>query len=173
MNYRIFRSHGEGTFSREDFRMIGDNVVFEAGVLVFHPENISIGSNVYVGHYTLLKAYHENELRIGNDVWIGQNCFLHAAGGIFIEDQVGIGPGVMILTSSHLDQDRQVPIVFSDLSFAPVRICSKSDIGVGSIMLPGVTVGEGTQVGAGSVVTHDTPPYSVVAGVPARVIRYR
>lgn len=168
-----YRSHGDGKFQLSDFKRAGDNIIFEVGALVFHPENISLGNNIYIGHYTLLKGYYQNEMIIDDNVWIGQQCFFHSAGGIHIEENVGIGPGTMILTSRHSEQGREIPILFSTLEMAPVRIGRNSDIGVGSIILPGVTIGEGTQVGAGAVVTADTEPYSVVAGAPARLLRVR
>ena len=59
------------------------------------------------------------------------------------------------------------------LHFAPVRIGAGSDIGVGAILLPGITLGKGVQVGAGAVVTRDVPDYAIVAGNPARVLRLR
>ncbi|MBI4852356.1 MAG: acyltransferase [Acidobacteria bacterium] len=168
-----YRSHGSGTFQLTDFKRVGDNVIFEAGTLVFHAENISLGNNIYIGHYAILKAYYRNEMVIGDNVWIGQQCFFHSAGGIFIEENVGIGPGTQILTSRHSEEGREIPILFSTLEMAPVRIGRNSDIGVGSIILPGVSIGEGCQVGAGSVVTADTEPFSVVAGTPARLLRLR
>ena len=73
---RRYRSEGTGGFDIKDFKSIGDNVVFEMGVLVFHPEKISIGRNVYVGHNTILKGYYKNEFIIGDHTWIGQGCFL-------------------------------------------------------------------------------------------------
>ncbi|MCS6886484.1 MAG: acyltransferase [Acidobacteriota bacterium] len=170
---KLYSSHGDGTFRREDFKQIGSNVIIERGAMVFHPENISLGNNIYVGHYAILKAYYRNEMVIEDNCWIGQFCFFHSAGGIHIEQNVGIGPGVMILTSRHSEQGRGIPILFSEIEEAPVRICRNSDIGVGSIILPGVVIGEGTQVGAGAVVSRSTEPYSVVAGVPARLIRMR
>ena len=93
------RSHGNGSFRPEDFRALGPDCVFETGALVFHPENISLGRNVYVGHYAILKGYYRNELRIGDETWIGQQVFMHAAGGLTIGARVGIGPAVKILTS--------------------------------------------------------------------------
>src|SRR5439155_20350218 len=66
------RSHGTGAFSREQFAVLGEDVVFETGVLVFHPETIEIGSAVYGGHYTILKGYHRNKMTIGDGTWIGQ-----------------------------------------------------------------------------------------------------
>jgi acetyltransferase-like isoleucine patch superfamily enzyme len=168
-----FASHGTGRFQPSDLRSIGANVVFEEGVLVFHPEKVSIGDNVYVGHGTILKGYHQNEMVIGSNTWIGQRCFFHSAGGIYIGDSVGIGPGVNILTSSHRDDETDVPVIHQELTFACVRVGAGSDIGVGAILLPGVVIGEGAVVGAGSVVTRDVSRFCVVAGNPARVLRSR
>lgn len=147
--------------------------MFEEGVLVFHPENVALGRNVYVGHQAILKGYHRNLLAIGDESWIGQQCFLHSAGGLAIGRRVGVGPGVRILTSAHREAGRDVPILFSPLELAPVSVEDDADLGVGATLLPGVTVGRGAQVGAGAVVTEDVPPYTVVAGVPARRLRER
>jgi acetyltransferase-like isoleucine patch superfamily enzyme len=148
-------------------------VVFEDGVRVWHPEQITIGENVYVGHDTMLKAYYKNELSIGDDTWIGQGVFMHSAGGISIGARVGIGPGVKMLTSSHDISDRAIPILASPLCLAPIVVEDDSDIGVGAIIMPGVTIGQGAQVGAGAVVTRDVEAYAVVAGNPATVLRHR
>jgi acetyltransferase-like isoleucine patch superfamily enzyme len=170
---RRYSSHGDGRFNPGNFKKIGANIIFEEGALVFHPENISLGNNIYVGHYAMLKGYYKNEMIIEDNVWIGQFCFFHSAGGLHIEENVGIGPGTLILTSRHSEQGRSIPILFSDIETAPVHVGRNSDIGVGSIILPGVTIGEGTQVGAGAVVAEDTEPYSIVTGVPARLLRMR
>lgn len=166
------RSHGTG---RAPWQFIhrGDDVVIEEGVLIFHPETISIGSNVYVGHQTILKGYFKNEMTIGDGTWIGQQCFLHSAGGIEIGKGVGIGPGVKVLTSTHAETPFPTPIMQGEIAFAPVHIGDGSDIGIGAIILPGVTIGAGVQVGAGAVVTEDVAEGMIVAGVPARVIRAR
>src|SRR5438445_10787610 len=81
---KLFRTHGTGEIDRARFRRLGDNVIFEPGAMVFHAEQISIGDNVYVGHYCILKGYYRNEMVMGDNVWIGQQCFLHSAGGITI-----------------------------------------------------------------------------------------
>lgn len=169
----LYRSHGTGEFKTSDFSAIGEHVVFEAGVLIFHAQNIRLGTNVYLGHGTILKGYHKNEMVIGDNVWIGQNCFFHSAGGIRIASDVGIAPHVKILTSVHDEAGRDVPIPRSPLRFAEVVIEEGADIGIGTIILPGVTIGKGAQIGAGSVVTKDVEPYAVVAGVPAKVLRFR
>ena len=166
-------SHGTGTFRPQDFAACGEHCVFETGVLVFHPENIHLGNNVYVGHQTILKGYYKNTLSIGDETWIGQQCFLHSAGGLTIGQRVGIGPGVKIITSSHRDTDRSVPILFSPITFAPVTIEDDVDIGVGAILLPGVSIGRGAQIAAGAVVVKNIPAYAIAMGVPARVTRER
>ena len=168
------QSHGSGRVIREQLGACGDGVVFEPGALVFHPENIEIGADVYVGHYAILKAYYKNKLVIGDRTWIGQQVFMHAAGGIAIGVRVGIGPGVKILTSTHeLPDDPTTPIMDGALRLAAVTLCDGCDIGTGAIILPGVRVGVGAQVGAGAVVTSDVPDGAIVAGVPARVLRTR
>lgn len=165
------RSHGTGA-PPWTFRSLGEGTVIEDHVLVFHPENITIGSDVYIGHQTILKGYFQNEMIIGNGSWIGQQCFLHSAGGILIGNNVGIGPGVQILTSAHdIEQERDHPIMHRPVQFAEVRIGDGSDIGVRSVILPGVTLGSFVQVGAGAVVTKSFPDRSIIAGVPARLLR--
>ncbi len=167
------RSHGDGAFRAEQLRRCGPDCVFEAGVLVFHPESIELGRNVYVGHHAILKGYHRNTMRIGDETWIGQQAFLHSAGGIEIGARVGIGPGVRIITSAHAEAGRELPILSSPIELAPVVIEDDCDLGVGAIVLPGVHIGRGAQIGAGAVVTQDIPAYAVAVGVPAKVTRER
>ena len=172
-NHRMHVTHGSGNFKLSDFNSIGQNVIFEKGILVFHPENISIGNNVYIGHNTILKGYFKNEMIIGDHTWIGQGSFFHAAGGIRIGKAVGIGPMTKILTSTHLENDFSKPILFHDIELNKVTIEDGSDIGIGSIILPGTRVGQGSIIGAGSVVTKDILPFSVAAGNPAKLLRAR
>lgn len=167
------RSYGNGGFKREDFASIGENVIIENGALVLEAKHISIGSNVYIGHYAILRGYDRNEMVIGDDTWIGQFCYINSAGGVYIGSRVGIGPGVKIMSSRHGEEGRDVPVMLCDLEFAKVVVEHDCDIGMGAIILPGVTVGRGSQVGAGAVVTKDVQPYAVVAGVPAHKIRER
>jgi acetyltransferase-like isoleucine patch superfamily enzyme len=170
---RRYSTHGSGAFRPEDFRRIGDNVILEPGILVFHPENIELGSNLYIGHYAILKGYYRNAMVIGDNSWIGQRAFLHSAGNLLIGRNVGIGPGVQIITSFHEEAGTEVPILFSAIREAPVEIEDDCDIGIGAIILPGVHIGHSTQIGAGAVVTRDIPACSVAFGVPAKVIRQR
>lgn len=180
------RTHGTGRFERGQLLRCPDSVVIEEGVLIFHPENVSLDEDVYVGHGAILKGYYKNQLRIGRGTWIGQGAFFHSAGGIEIGEQVGIGPRVSILTSAHelpetpespdsLDSQGSelydTPVLCRPLRFAAVRLEDGCDIGVGAVILPGVTIGRLAQVGAGAVVTRDVPPRAIVAGNPARVLR--
>lgn len=168
------RSHGTGEIDATALRALGTGVIFEPGALIFHPENVSIGDDVYVGHRAILKGYHVNELVIGAGTWIGQGVFLHAAGGLSIGNRVGIGPGAHVITSSHhLAAASTAPVMDGALEFAAVRLEDGCDIGVGAIILPGVTVGKGAVVGAGAVVTGSVPAGAVVAGNPARLLRQR
>jgi len=166
------KTHGTGQFTCNDFQSIGYNVIIEDGVKIFHPETIAIKDNVYIGHDTILHGYPDSVLFIDHDVWIGPQCYFHGAGGIYIQDNVGIGPGVRILTSYHdLNIDKSEPIRLHRLKFKAVVLESGCDIGISSTILPGVTVGCLSQVGAGAVVTKDVGYRHIVAGNPAELVR--
>ena len=171
--HKKYTTHGNGEIDKKKFRQLGTNVIFEKGVLVFHQENVRIADNIYIGHNTILKGYYKNEMSIGSNSWIGQNCFFHSAGGIEIGEGVGIGPYVKILTSMHQETDINKPILFEPIEFEQVILKDGCDIGVGTIILPGVTIGEGAIIGAGAVVTKNIPDYTVAVGNPAKVIRKR
>ncbi|MFD1140869.1 DapH/DapD/GlmU-related protein [Larkinella insperata] len=104
---------------------------------------------------------------IGKNVFINHACSFLDIGGITIEDDVQIGPRVNITSENHpLDPaDRQTLIP------RPVVIKRNAWIGAGATILPGVTVGENAVVAAGAVVSRDVPPNTVVAGIPAKVIK--
>jgi len=172
-NDKIFKSHGDGSFCKKDFKHYGNNIIIEKGVLIFHPETISLANNIYIGHNTILKGYYKNYLEIGEGTWIGQNCFLHSAGKLKIGKAVGIGPCVKILSSYHMDSDINIPVMHNTIEFEEVVVKDGVDIGVGAIILPGVRIGKGSIIGAGSVITRDVEEYTVVAGNPARLLRKR
>jgi acetyltransferase-like isoleucine patch superfamily enzyme len=109
-------------------------------------------------------------LRIGDWCHVGKDVFLDLRQAIEIEDRVTISMRVTILT--HLDEGHS-PLGAGSLAprEAPVRICRGAYLGAGCTILQGVTVGECAVVAAGAVVRNNVPPYSVVAGVPARVVK--
>lgn len=105
--------------------------------------------------------------RVGKNVFVNFGCTFLDQGGITLEDGVFIGPGVKILTEAHPEQ----PEIRHTLLTRPVIIRRKAWIGAGAIILPGVTVGENAIIAAGAVVTKDVSGNTVVAGVPARILR--
>lgn len=169
----MHNSLGSGQFTVDQFKKIGSNVVIEAGALVFHPENIEIGDDVYIGHSTILKGSPDKPMSIGSGTWIGPNCFLHSAGGLTIGTNVGIGPGVQVVTSSRAEEGPTKPILHGSLLFAPVEIERDAFVGIGAIVMPGVRIGVGAHIGAGAVVTRRIPEYKVAVGSPARIRRDR
>jgi acetyltransferase-like isoleucine patch superfamily enzyme len=155
----VARSFGHGV-------RIGANVGFK------HLETFEIGTGVFIGAGAYLQGRFDGTCRIGDQVWIGPQAYFDAR-DLVLEDFVGWGPGAKVLGSEHTGFPADVPIIQTDLIIKPVVVRKGADIGTGAVLLPGVTVGEGAIVGAGAVVTHDVPDFAIVAGVPARVLRFR
>lgn len=131
-----------------------------------HGENVWIAAPFFVD-------YGEN-IKLGNNVEINMNCVFLDCNEITIGDYSGIGPGVHIYTVYH-DTDpakrlQQDSTLWASRT-APVHIGRNVWIGGGSTILPGITIGDETTIGAGSIVTHDIPPRCVAAGNPCRIIR--
>lgn len=167
------RSHGSGTFSPHELASLGEGSTIEEGVLVFCPEQVSVGRDVYVGHRTILAGDPRGCIELDDGVWVGSDCYLNSAGGITIGAKTGLGPRTIVLTSVHARTPYPTPITDGPLEFGAVRIGAGCDIGVGAVILPGVTIGDGVQVGAGAVVTRDLPDGAIAAGIPARVMAFR
>ena len=153
-------------------RACGDGVRLGRQVLVHHPETFSIGDGVFIGDQVVLQGRFDGTCAIGHHVWIGPHSYFDAR-DLVIEEHVGWGPGAKVLGSEHSGAPVDVPIIQTDLTIRPVRIRAWADIGVNAVILPGVTVGRGAIVGAGAVVTQDVLPFAIVAGVPARFLRWR
>ena len=113
-----------------------------------------------------------DKIKVGNDVWIGPGVKIHGEAGVVIENDVGIGTDAIILTGMH-NLSGKKPISSNPVTLEPVILKNGCDIGVKSIIMPGVTIGKGSQVGAGSVVTHNIPPFEIWTGNPARLLRTR
>lgn len=106
-------------------------------------------------------------IRLGKNVFINHACSFLDIGGITIEDDVQIGPRVNLTSENHpLD-----PADRKTLLLGPILIKRNAWIGAGATILPGVTVGENAVVAAGAVVSRDVPPDTVVAGIPAKVVK--
>lgn len=125
--------------------------------------SIDTSSIIFVPFYTNFGQH----IKIGRHVFINHDCSFLDMGGITLEDNVQIGPKVSLITENHpLDPERR-----KDLDLKAIIIKHNAWLGAGVTILPGVTVGENSVVAAGSVVTKNVAPNTVVAGVPAKVIK--
>jgi acetyltransferase-like isoleucine patch superfamily enzyme len=110
-------------------------------------------------------------LRIGDDCFLGDECLLDLAEEIRMEDHVTLAERVLVLTHTNVGyRDHPLQSAFPAMA-APVTIRRGSFVGASATILPGLTIGPEAFVAAGSVVTADVPPGTVVAGVPARPLR--
>lgn len=110
-------------------------------------------------------------ISIGSNSGLGVNCFVH--GPLKIGDNVMMGPDVTILTHTHKIGRIDVPMIEQGFSVAEVVVGNDVWIGMRVVIMPGVKIDNGAVIGAGAVVTKDVPPYAIVGGVPARIIKYR
>lgn len=141
------KAHIRGYYYSRIFRKCGKKRPFiNRGVVFSCPQNIECGSSVI----------------------INPQCYFAAKGGIIIEDNVTFSAGAKILSSSLNVEEG---VIQRKHVHKPVKLCRNVWIGAGAMVCPGVTVGENTIVAAGAVVTKEMPPNSLVAGVPAKVIR--
>jgi acetyltransferase-like isoleucine patch superfamily enzyme len=114
-----------------------------------------------------------NQLEIGDYVSIHQMCYLEAFGGLKIGSNTAIAHGASVVSIEHDYQQRLVPMRNAKVIGKPTIIKDDVWVGTGAKVLAGVTVGDGSIIGAGAVVTRDVPAFSIAAGVPAKVIRKR
>ena len=144
---------------------------------------IKVGDRSFIAG-ELLTFAHGGQIQIGQWCYIGEGSRIWSAGRIDIGDRVMISHNVNIFDNLTHPVDpvlrhqhfRAIASVGHphriDLGERPVRINDDAWIAAGAMVLRGVTIGKAAIVGAGAVVTHDVPPFAIVAGNPARVIRY-
>lgn len=126
-------------------------------------EQIGYGCNIEKG------ATLQNSVKIGNNSGIGVNCMVGPE--VTIGNGVMMGPDCLIYTHNH-KFDKNLLKYKGDTKIKPVYIGDNVWIGARCIILPGVKVGKGSTIGAGSIVTKDVPEFTVVAGNPAKVVKY-
>lgn len=110
-------------------------------------------------------------IEIGNYSELGTNCIIQS--NTTIGDYVIMGPDVKIYTKNHGIERLDIPIAKQELNEKPVKIGNDVWIGANVVILPGVTIGNHVVLAAGAIVTKDIPDYAIVAGVPAKIIKFR
>ena len=128
------------------------------------------------GGFFRARLHRIKGVQIGNNVWIGEEVYIDNEYPflIFIEDNVEIAAYSMIMAHSRDLHLLRPGMYVSDLGYppAPVRIKKSAWLGLHSIVLGGVTIGEGAVIAAGAVVTKDVPDFALAGGVPAKVIKF-
>ncbi len=128
----------------------GKDVQIDKTAILIHDENIKIGDGSWVGSYCNFRPV-EHKITLGKNVIVAQN--------------------VAMIADSHNYQDVTKPIKDQGIYGGDITIEDNTWIGCNSVILHNVKIGQGSVVGAGSVVTKNVPPYCVVAGMPARIIK--
>lgn len=129
------------------------------------------GGKLYVLPYTTIS--YPYRVTIGYNVFINRGVNITARAEITIGDDVLIGPNVVINSGMHNYRDVNLLIRDQGHKIEPINIGNDVWIGANTVIMPGVSIGAGSVIGAGAVVTRSIPPYSVAVGVPARVIKRR
>lgn len=156
---------------------LGAGAYLDEGVYLHAcPDGITIGARSMVMCRSILHVYNFRDLphagiRIGQDSLIGEMNVLRGQGGIDIGDRVFTSPMVQILAVNHVFADPTRPFVEQGITAQGIVIEDDVWVGAGAVICDGVRVGRGAVIGAGAVVTRDVPPHSVVAGVPARLVK--
>jgi acetyltransferase-like isoleucine patch superfamily enzyme len=146
------------------------NALSEHGVVV--GDNVTILRNTIIECTGVIRELGIG-ITIGNNVGIAQNCFIQVRGKVEIGCDVIIGPGVSIFSEAHNSKRTDIPIVTQGETRMDVKIGNDVWIGSNSTILGGVTIGDSSIIAAGAVVNRDVPAFSIVAGVPAKVIKIR
>lgn len=165
------------------FAHIGKNATIKPILNSINRDKISIGDNVNIGIFSWISvstsfagincsSKRKIRLKIGNNVSIGNNAFIVANNDVSIGNNVIIAPYVYISDHMHEYENTKVNLSEQPLTNSGhVSIGDNVFIGIKASILPNVSIGERSVVGAGSVVTKDVPSYSVVVGNPARVVK--
>jgi len=156
---------------------LGRGVYLDEGVYLHAcPGGIEIGEDTMVMHHAELHVYNFRDLphagiRIGRHSLIGEFSVLRGQGGIHVGDRVYTSPFVQLAAVNHVFTDPTRPFIEQGITAQGIVIEDDVWIGAGAIIADGVHVGIGAVVAAGAVVTHDVPAHTVVAGIPAKILR--
>jgi len=156
---------------------LGHGVYLDQGTYLHAcPSGIEIGAGSIVMHGAILHVYNFRGLphagiKIGRNSLIGEYSVIRGQGGVVIGDRVYTSPFTQIVAVNHVYDDPGRPFVEQGITAEGIVIEDDVWLGSGAIVTDGVRVGQGAVVAAGAVVTKDVAPHTVVAGVPARVVK--
>ena len=156
---------------------LGRGAYLDQGVYLHAtPGGIEIGSGTTVMHNTELHVFNFRDLphafiKIGRNTFVGESVVVRGQGGVTIGNAVLIAPHAKILAVNHNFQDVSRPVMEQGITGRGIVIEDGAWIGAGAVVLDGVRVGRNAVVGANAVVTKDVPPYCLVVGTPAKVVR--
>jgi acetyltransferase-like isoleucine patch superfamily enzyme len=160
---------------------LGTQVIIEDGAEIncLASNEMHLGDRVSIGKYAIIRPSNiyggpiGEGLVMGNNSNIGPYNYIGCSGKITIGDNVMLAPRVSIYAENHVFDNPNITIKAQGVSKMDVVIEDDCWIAANAVILAGVTIGKGSVVAAGSVVNEDVPAFSVVAGVPARVIKSR
>ena len=157
-------------------RSCGRDVRISRDARIYGASAVSIGDHVRIDDFTVISG--REAVRIGRNVHIAQFCGLYGGAGLELEDFSGLSSRVAIYTQSddysgEAMTNPTVPTRFRAVKAGPVRVGRHAIIGSGAVVMPGVSLGDGSAVGALSLVTRDVKAWTIVAGVPARLLKTR
>jgi acetyltransferase-like isoleucine patch superfamily enzyme len=166
-------------YYKSNMRSVGKNCIFDVGLKILNPSEISIGEYTWIDRYSSLFATF-GEIKIGKRIHISPYSVISPGEmGLELEDYVGISTGCHVYghTQAPVNNMRMsgpmVPERYKAVKEGKVRMLKDSFLGAYTIVLPGVTIGEGAVIGAHSIVNRDIPDWSIAAGCPAKVIGQR
>ena len=155
---------------------IGSNTKVYPTAKICYPEKISIGDNVIIDDFVFISA--RNGINIGDYVHIGLNSVITGSGKVSLESFSGLSSGVKLFTSSELfDGDNltnpTIPSQFRNIKTGPIVISKHAVICANTVIMPNVTIGEGSIIGAQSIVTKSVAPWGIYQGIPLRRLKSR
>lgn len=156
------------------WKKVHGNYHIHSGVTIIGWENIELGSNASFMKNSYIYAHENGSLKVGDNISVNSNVQIGASGGkVVIGNDCLIGPNVVIRAANHNFERGDIPINKQGHSAGEIIIGDDVWIGANSVILPDVIIGRGTIVAAGAVVTKNVAPYSIIGGVPAKLIKMR
>jgi acetyltransferase-like isoleucine patch superfamily enzyme len=169
----------EKELKKFNFLHLGKNVLIKKNVGLYFTENISIGSNVRIDDNVIVVASNKKTpVKIGSNVHIASNCYLAGSNGIEMMDFTGLAPGVLIFSASDDYSGKKLTNPTVDKKYiggkvGKIVLCKHVIIGAHSVILPKVTINQGSSVGALSLVNKNLDAWGIYFGVPVKKLKSR